>query len=175
MSAIASYKEPQDIIFKLLREGRRVWLANDHQDKCDHFFNYCITSHALRDWCIKYLNLQGADKNNFHTEMNLLKYLGECRDIANSSKHFGLTSGSSLVSSAFPKESEFFAITGIEDQQDYEKVKRSDIEISLSSGDKLDLFIFLHHTSSSWIEVFKNKNIPINPGYSPIYMFLEYR
>ena len=175
MSVISTYKEPQDVLFKLLREGRRTWLALDPQEKCDHFFNYCVTAHALRDWCIKYLNLTGADKDNFHTEMNSIMYFGECRDIANSSKHFGLDSKTSLISDAFPTESEFAVITGEENHEQYEKVKRRDLAISLASGVSLDLFGFLHHTSTNWIEVLKRKNIPINPGYSPIYIFIEYR
>ena len=175
MSAIVAYKEPQDLIFKLLREGRRTWLASDPQEKCDHFFNYCVTAHSLRDWCIKYLQLSDAEKSNFHTEMNTIKYFAECRDIANSSKHFGLDSKISSVSTAFPTESEFAVITGEQNSEQYESVKRMDISISLTDGTNVDLFGFLHLTANNWIETLKRKNIPINNGYHTIYMFIEHR
>lgn len=173
MSAISTYKEPKDILFKLLREGRRTWLSNGIEEKSDHFFNYCVTAHSLRDWCIKHLQLSGIDVDLFHKEMNSLNFLAECRDIANSSKHFKLTD--TLVSSAFPTQSEFATITGEEHQIDYEITKRLDIEIALSNGSAMDLFRFLHHTSSSWIDVLRRKGIPTEDGFHTIYMFIEYR
>lgn len=173
MSAVSTYKEPKDLLFKLLREGRRTWLAKNIEDKSDHFFNYCITAHSLRDWCIKHLQLSGNDVDLFHKEMNSINCLAECRDIANSSKHFKLKD--SLVSSAFPTQSEFASITGEEHQIDYEITKRLDIDIVLSNGNTMDLFWFLHQTSSSWIDVLKRKNIPTEDGFDTIYMFIEWR
>jgi hypothetical protein len=175
MSTINAYKEPQDLIFKLLREGRRTWLTSDPQEKCDHFFNYCVTAHALRDWCIKYLELSDQDKNSFHTEMNSIKYFAECKDIANSSKHFGLDSKASSVATAFHTQSDFFVITGEQNSEQYEKVRRMDISILLADGSSVDLFGFLNHTAKNWIETLNRKGIPINDGYSPIYMFIERR
>jgi hypothetical protein len=170
LSLINTYKEPQDLVFKLLREGRRTWLASDPQDKCDHFFNYCVTAHALRDWCIKHL---GADKDVFHKEMNSIKYFPECRDIANSSKHFGLNTKPACVSGVSPTESEFAILTGDGNADECEFVKGPDIFIALTDGTQIDLFEFLNHTANSWIEVLKSKAIPINSGYKTIYMFIE--
>lgn len=168
------YKEPQDLVFKLLREGRRTWLASDPQDKCDYFFNYCVTAHALRDWCIKYLKLSETDKSAFHAEMNLIKYFPECRDIANSSKHFGINSKAACVSGASLTESEFAILTGGKNTDECDLVKSPDISISLADGTQIDLFEFLHYTANSWIEVLKNKAIPINSGFNTIYIFIEY-
>lgn len=146
MSTISTYKEPKDVLFKLLREGWRTWIADNFVEKSDHFFNYCITAHSLRDWCIKYFTLSGEDVTKFHTEINLIDYMAESRDIANSSKHFKLAS--LLVKSAFPTMSDFVTIKGEENQIDYELTKRPDIVISLSNGDTIDLFGFLNKTSS---------------------------
>jgi hypothetical protein len=174
MSVISAFKEPQDILSKLLREGQRTWRAADPQEKCDHFFNYCVTAHALRDWCIKHLNLQRADVTNFHTEMNTIKYFGECRDIANSSKHFGLSSSVSAVAAATTTESDLAVLTGGNALADLPTIRRSDIAISLSDGTSIDLFGFLHHTSTGWINVLKNKSISVNANSRPEYMFIEY-
>lgn len=173
MSVLSTYKQPQDLVFKLLREGRRTWLASDPQNKCDHFFNYCVTAHALRDWCAKHLQLSEADKSAFHEEMNSIKYFPECRDIANSSKHFGLDSKAACVSVASPKESEFAIISGDGNADERGLVKRQDISIALADGTQIDLFGFLHNAANSWIEVLKIKAIPINSGYNTIYMFIE--
>jgi hypothetical protein len=174
LSTINAYKKPQDLVFKLLREGRRTWITSDCQEKCDHFFNYCVTAHALKDWCIKHLNLSKVEKERFHTEMNAIQYFSECRDIANSSKHFGLDNKESSVMTAFPVQSEFAVITGELDSGQYEKVKRMDISILLIDGIRIDLFGFLHHTANNWIETLKRRGIPCKDGYSPAYMFIEY-
>src|SRR5574344_1286825 len=48
-----------------------TWLAENIEDKCDHFFNFCVTAQALRDWCIKYLKLiDQKEKEIFHEEIN---------------------------------------------------------------------------------------------------------
>ncbi|ACY34561.1 hypothetical protein [Comamonas thiooxydans] len=173
MSVITAYKEPQDVFFKLLREGRRTWLAQDEKDKCDHFFNFCVTAHSLRDWCIKYLGLSGLDANLFHTEINSLNYLPECRDIANSSKHFGLDSKSSLVISAETKDSEFVPLTLNGKSDEKKKIIRTDISINLSNQKQIELFGFLHHVANNWISVLNKKGIPIDSSLHTMYMFIE--
>jgi hypothetical protein len=174
MSVISAFKEPKDVLSKLLREGQRTWRATDPQEKCDHFFNYCVTAHSLRDWCIKHLNLDETDKAAFHSEMNLIRYFGECRDIANSSKHFGLDNRVSAVTAATTTESNFVVLAGGNAQVDLPTSTRSDIAISLSDGTSIDLFGFLHHTSAGWIDVLKNKNISPDASSRPEYMFIEY-
>ncbi|PIL42053.1 hypothetical protein CR105_26380 [Massilia eurypsychrophila] len=54
---------------------------------CDHFFNFCITAHSLRDWII---NLQMVERQSVHDRCNQVSELAACRDIANASKHFDL-------------------------------------------------------------------------------------
>ncbi|KEK29566.1 hypothetical protein [Shewanella xiamenensis] len=176
MSVIGIYNEPQDIFFKLLREGRRTWISQEDQEKYDSLCNFCVTAHSLRDWCIKYLAITSdADKNAFHNEMNLLKYFPECRDIANSSKHFGLSSKASLVASATTTNSMFAVITGEQNQQNHEMVERKDISITLSDNSSVDLFGFLYHVATNWTNVLNNKSIPLNPGLQTVYMFIENR
>jgi hypothetical protein len=138
------------------------------------FFNYCVTAHSLRNWCIKCLKLDNKDKEAFHTEMNLIKYFGECRDIANSSKHFGLGSGLSTVAAATTTESDFVVLTGGNAQVDFQTIKRPDIAILLSDGTNIDLFGFLHYTFTGWIDVLRNKNISVDTSSRPEYMFIEH-
>ncbi len=172
MSVISIYNEPSDILFKIIREGRRAWLSEAKGDKCDHFLNFCVTAQSLRDWCIKYLGLSGADSNAFHDDVNLRKYIPECRDIANSSKHFGLRNSISLVDSAKPCESTFHVLSNMGTTA---SEKRSDIKLMLSSGEEVDLFIFLHSVVSEWIEILKSRGIPFDPTLKPEVMFVEFR
>jgi hypothetical protein len=105
--------------------------------------------------------------------MNSIKYFGECRDIANSSKHFGLGSGLSTVTAATTTESDFAVLTRGYAGVDLPTIRRPDIAISLSDGTNIDLFGFLHYTSVGWIGVLKNKSISLDANSRPEYMFIE--
>jgi hypothetical protein len=163
MSIISSYKEPKDLLEKLVREGQRTWRSQQLDHKCDHFFNFCVTAHALRDWCIDYLRLAGSDKDSFHKEMNTLKYLAECRDIANSSKHFSL-SKPSLVSSATPTVTKFAKMLPGGVVNEGEEAEGLNLSLLFADGTEVDLFLFLHETASTWINVLARKGIPSVPG-----------
>ncbi len=78
---------------KLGREGKRAWKSTNIQDKADHFFNFCVTFLPLRDWCIAYLELKGAGKNQFFEKHSQSEWLNYCGSIANASKHFKLLAG----------------------------------------------------------------------------------
>lgn len=85
------YSTPGDIFNKAERERLRLIEASGHfarEEMCDHFFNFCVTAHALRDWCIKHLGASAKDK--VRKRCDAIPVLACCRDIANSSKHFGL-------------------------------------------------------------------------------------
>lgn len=177
MSIIGIYNEPQDIFFKLLREGRRTWISQEDQEKYDSLCNFCVTAHSLRDWCMKYLAITSeANKSSFHDEMNSFKYFPECRDIANSSKHFGLSDKkASLVKSATTTSSMFAVITNEQNQNNHEIVERKNIAITLSDGSSVDLFMFLDRVATNWMNVLNSKGIPLDPHLRTLYMFVESR
>lgn len=54
---------------------------------CDHFFNFCVTAHSIRDWVI---HSQNAPRQAVHDRCNRVEVLPACRDIANAGKHFAL-------------------------------------------------------------------------------------
>ena len=90
MSILKEYKEPKDLLEKLLREGERTWKSEDIQEKADHFFNFCVTSLSLRDWCITYLNLDNSEQSKFYEIHSKNEWLNYCASIANLAKHFKL-------------------------------------------------------------------------------------
>lgn len=90
MSLQYFYLSPSDLLNKLEREANRLLHAaasSDTSAMCDHFFNFCITAHSLRDWII---NSQSAERQLVHNRCNQISELAACRDIANASKHFAL-------------------------------------------------------------------------------------
>ena len=93
MSLRYFYVSPADLLNKLERELYRTFHAGANirkEEMCDHFFNFCVTAHALRDWVKKHpsfpVDLDVHEKCNGYSE------LAACRDIANSNKHFNFES-----------------------------------------------------------------------------------
>lgn len=97
MSLRYFYLSPGDLFNKLEREARRLSQAAASSDKaamCDHFFNFCVTAHSMRDWVI---HSYGALPQDVHDRCNQVDELAACRDIANASKHFSLKADSKQV------------------------------------------------------------------------------
>ncbi|MCW4629791.1 MULTISPECIES: hypothetical protein [Marinomonas] len=90
MSFISGINEPKDMLLKLVREGNRVNFEDNPENLMDHFFNFSVTAHSLRDWCINYLSLQ-ENKKQLNEAWDNEKYLVIAKDIANSVKHFKIT------------------------------------------------------------------------------------
>ncbi|PSU84936.1 hypothetical protein CTM93_05940 [Photobacterium phosphoreum] len=172
MSIITSYQEPKDILIKLAREGRRTWLANSNEDVADHLFNFCITAHSLRDWCIKYTN---ANASEFHEFCNKYEHIKWCRDIANSSKHFGLDHGKgSTVTSVSDSVDTLITLLPTGEYAPELTHERKSITIEKSNGEREGLMMFLFLTFSNWEEIFDQYNIPRAPDSIKTEMFVEW-
>ena len=101
MSFICDFSEPKDMLIKLIREGNRINFEDDIVNLSDHFFNFSVTAHSLRDWCIKYLTLHGMkDRAQLNKEWESKDFLIVAKDIANSVKHFGVDRYSPKVSNS---------------------------------------------------------------------------
>lgn len=77
---------------KVLRERYRVWHARDFTHKADHFYNFCITVHSLRDYFLAHMGWleDNEKKQEHHVRWNSDEVLRAVKEIANSAKHFSL-------------------------------------------------------------------------------------
>jgi hypothetical protein len=175
MSVIKFYSSPCDLLEKLSREGERTWKARDLNEKADHFFNFCITSLSLRDWCIDFLSLSGKAKQQFfnmHASNDWLKY---CGSIANSSKHFALQEGrKSSVDKVESKMSNLVAL-GVDGKkiEGYES-ERVSFDVIPNEGEPKDLMLILFYAVSEWKKVFEENDIPLPKSGFDTHMFVEY-
>ncbi|MEL4293667.1 hypothetical protein [Shewanella xiamenensis] len=160
MSVIKKFDHPKELLHKLYREGRRANLSNNEIDILDSVFNFCVTGHSLRDWIIKYLQLTELQKTQFHNDCNLNDYLKYCRDIANSSKHFGLDfSRQSTVSSVNTEEVEFGYIDYQGNKIQGLKTNRLSAKVEITHNNSLHLIMFAHFVAEAYKEIFKTHNI----------------
>ncbi len=171
---IPAYNKPIDIYEKLIREANRTWLAKNHIEAADHFFNFCVTCVSLRDWVIKHLTMNDAQKNDYQKKWRSIGYFGACADIANSSKHFGLDFGrASSVTSISAYIEKMVAIgpngtvmPGIESDKSFFK-------ITIDNGNEVDLLIILFNSCKDWEDQIKSLGIDNNvPKF--IQAFVEY-
>lgn len=76
---------------KLEREFVRAFHHSNQVHKADHFYNFCITAHSLKDHLLERLGkTTDAAKQPYHDAWSKIPVLVAAADIANSAKHFQL-------------------------------------------------------------------------------------
>jgi hypothetical protein len=161
MSILHSYKEPKDMLYKLLRDGKKSHFAKSPEELCDNLFNFCVTGHSIRDWCIKYLNLDDTAKRQFHEKCNKDKHLKYCRDIANASKHFSLSTDRSTTVSAVNSEIvNYVSIDAKGNKISGSENKQNSAKILLADGDEMHLLLFLCGVFNGFKAVFDSYSVP---------------
>ena len=84
----------RDLIKKLQRESRRAYQAHDDIQKADHFYNFCVTAHSMKDYFFEEMGLKtDTEKQPYRTEWNKHSLLVAASEIANASKHLVLRKG----------------------------------------------------------------------------------
>ena len=87
-------KSIRDLIKKLDRESRRAYQAHNDTGKADHFYNFCVTAHSMKDFFFEEMGLiSEADRLPFRTKWNDDSLLVAATEIANASKHLVLRKG----------------------------------------------------------------------------------
>ena len=168
MSLRFHYIGPADLLNKLERERHRTFHAAAQLQKeamCDHFFNFCITAHALRDWIKKAPSYN--TKIDIHAKCNSFPELEACRDIANSNKHYefnelkkktrGAVVGGSSVIDVYENENGELVTTG----------PRESIEISIViEGEPIrDSHDFMDRVIKIWQSILSEYSIPFESIY----------
>lgn len=81
-------RDPSDLLNKLLREEKRLFLADHPKHVADHLYNFCVTSTALRDCVFEARGLlDDRAKAPFHKEWGRDPARVACSEIANIVKH----------------------------------------------------------------------------------------
>lgn len=76
---------------KAEREAYRAFHAQSRQHKSDHFLNFCITAHALRDFFLAEKRISsGSARDAYHLRWSSDPQLVAVGEIANLTKHFRL-------------------------------------------------------------------------------------
>lgn len=120
---------------------------------CDSFFDFCVTSHSLRDWIKKDKRFL-FPKDDIHTICNKYAELKACRDIANSNKHFDFNSRRdtpAAYQTVTPMVDLFLNLNGKISTKERDNI---DIAIILDDGNIVGLWEFMDNVLKTWREVF---------------------
>ena len=156
MTAISSFQNPLDLALKLFREAGRVHKASSEEKAGDHFFNFCVTNNALRDWFYESTSLK-LDHNDWRLKADGL--FGVCADIANSAKHLKMKRNQA---SARVQSNEVVALTAF-GVLNGSRTQKPAFFIMLNDGKEMHHLTFLTKICIAWEELFKqelNINLP---------------
>lgn len=156
MKAISSFQEPLDLALKLFKEAGRIHKASSEAEAGDHFFNFCITNSALRDWFYKANSLELEHKD---WRLKADGLFGVCADIANSAKHLDMKSNQAY---AKVQSNEVVALTA-SGVLDGSRTQKPVVFIVLEGGKEMHHLMFLTNVCNAWTELFKqelNINLP---------------
>ena len=84
---------------KAEREAYRALHARSRLGKADHFLNFCITAHSLRDYYLEFADVSpGPQRGPYHAQWDRDTMNVAVKEIANLAKHFVLRESRSKVS-----------------------------------------------------------------------------
>lgn len=173
-SMIPTYGSPEDLLSKLFREARRTWLADQGINASDHFFNFCVTCLSLRDWVLKYLQLNNSDKDLYLKQWKANSYFSVCADIANDLKHFGLDRDRKTNISEVAEHQQELVALGMDGKVlEGFNTEKTCFKIQLDNGKEFDLFQMLLFTCKGWEELFEKYSVPKNSCPDLSLVFLE--
>jgi hypothetical protein len=174
MSLIHTFKEPKDILRKVAYEGNLLLWTEDFQCLAYALFNFSVTAHALRDWCLKHLGIKDSpQEESFHNRWNQVGALVVVREIANSSKHFGLRKAST-VSSVNTSTARWVPFRSEKDFEfPPEPVERASYAVIFSDGTSMEIHELVHLTYDAWLSFFQEYGIPHEKPYQVAELFLR--
>ena len=140
------------------RESYRAFHAHSPVHKSDHFFNFCVTTHSMRDFCLEHLGkIEDADKRPLHELWNKEPTLVAAQEVANSSKHFVLRSSKGkLVRTPVTKavragKAKYMNVYRRSDGELHlVPTVRAEVRVELSDGTVLQLYAFTDGVLSYW-------------------------
>ena len=155
---------------KVLRERYRTWHAKDCVHKADHFYNFCITAHSLRDYFFAHKGWPEGDerRNEHHVRWSSDEVLRAVQEIANSAKHFGLRKPPQTEAM---EETTDTAVDVYLDGGELTcvPVVIPDLVVTMASGKEYGLWEMMSEVSEYWQEFLTNNDIPLadDPRYFP--------
>ena len=185
MSFIKGIVEPKDMLVKLIREGSRINFEECSENLTDHFFNFSVTAHSIRDWCIKFQGLK-AQKKQLDQQWDKEPFLVTAKDIANSVKHFGISKYTPKLKSSEIKTSSTVEFCVGEDNpeklqkaldnsgfRESESKEKPSYIVNFEDGTEITLNDYVFKTVNYWLTYFDDHSIPKDPAINVRHIYVN--
>ena len=159
----------EDLYRKVERESYRAYHARKRLHKVDHFFNFCVTAHSLRDYFFERKGIiHQQQQSTYHELWNRDPALVAAGEIANTSKHFTLRFRDGKLKSPQTRRVrttrrgfvDVYA-SAESDELRFVHVRAPDVTVTLSDGTRHQLYQFMDRVLDYWRTYLRNENIPI--------------
>ena len=153
---------------KMGRELYRAYHERNRIHKADHFYNFCITAHAMRDYFFEHQGLiEKAAQQPYNDIWKENDFLVAVSDIANTAKHFTLRESNKGRAPKLVKtkklhqnQGDFADFYKSEDGDLYvEKVRATNVVVTLADGQEYDLYSFTREVENYWRTFLKSESI----------------
>ena len=154
---------------KAEREAYRAFHAKSKEHKADHFFNFCVTAHSLRDYFLEHRRLPDpVSVSDYHALWNGESQLVAVAEIANLSKHFQLRDRGTRKPRIPKTRHLVHKLSEVVDVYvspggEFSTIPRSarDISITTSGGTRYDLWEFQIDVLDYWREFLRGNGFRV--------------
>lgn len=151
---------------KLEREAYRAYHSRDSLHKADHFFNFCVTAHSMRDYYFEQAAVALSTREHHHVAWNADPAILATKEIANSAKHITLRNGTILATAKTKgvrgRKARFMDLC-VDGQGGFHWFPSNapDLAVHLADGTRYDLYSFSERVLRFWKEILDSKGIKI--------------
>jgi hypothetical protein len=170
MSLTPTIKHIAALYRKLQREEYRTLHCRVATHRADHFLNFCVTAHSMKDHLLEHLRSTGTpDPSSLHQRWNQYPSIVAAGDIANSAKHFVLrdrktkqpiTPQTKAVRPGRSRYLDFYQLPSGE--LTTQEVHIPDYFVRLSNGTRHDLYSFMHEVLVFWKQELQSHGIRLS-------------
>lgn len=143
---------------KLERELYRAYHSQDPIHVADHFYNFCVTAHSMRDYFLERIGeIAGNKRQAYESEWKSTRCLVAIEEITNSAKHFQLRERKTKA----PRTPDTKSVRRVREKRidvyvnesgdlALETVSAPSISVVLSDGTRLFLYEFMSEVVAYW-------------------------
>ncbi len=168
MALTPSLKSIEDIFGKLEREAYRAYHARKEIHKADHFYNFCVTAHSMKDYFFEHKGIiEKSVQRLYRDKWNKDKFLVSASEIANTSKHFTLRDPRTgklkeVKTKTVEQRNSGFVEVWIGNGTTWDKfVELPDLIVTLENGGEFALHEFTGHARDYWVTFLRSESIEV--------------
>ena len=174
MALTPSLNSIEDLFGKLEREAYRAYHANKKSHKADHFYNFCVTAHAMKDYFFERKGARECAKDPYRNKWNDDYCLVAASEIANTAKHFVLrekrkNKPKKVKTEGVKQNKSLFVDISMDGEGQFreEFVEKPDLIVTLQDRSEFEMWEFTTYIKEYWREFLEREGINVQQQSVP--------